>query len=138
MVPLDACQELADILYLCAEGCGPLRIDGIVAQEVAVFFQVGTAACRVDDDGVAVVRLEHVDIVSCQRTALFALAGVDVQRAAALLLYRRDDLAAICGQLANGGLVDVAEYLIHDAAADEADTIAFAAHGGRHLRQGSW
>src|SRR5579885_3280050 len=111
MVPLDACQELADILYLCAEGCGPLRIDGIVAQEVAVFFQVGAAASGVDDDGVAVVRLEHVDIVSCQRAALFTLAGVDVQRAATLLLYRRDDLTAVRGQHANGGLIDITEHL---------------------------
>src|SRR5579884_571548 len=136
MVPLDACQELADILYLCAEGCGPLRIDGIVAQEMAILFQVGAAASRVDDDGIAVIWLEDIDIVPCQRAALFALASVDMQRAATLLLHWRDDFTTVRGQHTNGGLVDVTEHLVHDAAADEADAVAFAAHGGRHFWQG--
>src|SRR5579875_11102 len=97
MVPLDVDQELADILNLRAECAGSFSVGGVVAQEMAVFFEVGAATGGIDDDDVAVVWLEHVDVASCQCATFFSLTGVYMQRTAALLLYRCDHLAAVGG-----------------------------------------
>ncbi len=48
---------------------------------------------------------------------------------------RRDNFAAVGSQHANRGLVDIAEDLIHDAAANEADAIAPLAQRGSDLWQ---
>src|SRR5712691_6630518 len=103
----------------------------VIAQQVAVFLQVGAAARRVDDNLIAVEWLEHIDVLARELPAALRFARVNMQRAAALLLRGGDHLAAVSGQHANGGFIDGAKYLVHDAAAYEAHAKAFLAERWR-------
>jgi len=125
-------------LAFCGEGFGASGVGGIVAQEVAVFFDVGAAAGGVGDDGVHVGVFESVDGVACVGLRLGLFAGVDEQSAAAGLRGRSDDFAAFGGEDADGGGVDVGEEGALDAAEKEADAFALRAlrgsDGGDGLR----
>src|SRR5581483_2891223 len=128
-------QKFADIFHQCAKGPGSFGIGGVVTQEVAVLFEVRATACRIDDKCVAGIVLEDINIVPCELAPAFALPSVDMERSAALLADRCDNLATIDGQHANGGLVDVAIHLVHDAAADKANAVTPGANGGCNFGQ---
>src|SRR6266566_4413625 len=49
---------------------------------------------------------------------------MNVQRATALLLYRRNHFTTVGGQHADGCFVNIAENLVHNAATDKANPIA--------------
>src|SRR5581483_4790293 len=85
-VYVNCCQKLAYILYLLTECLSTLRVNRIVPQQVTVLFERGTAPCRVDDDGIAVVIFKYVNIMSGQVSSTFTLSTVDVQGSAAILL----------------------------------------------------
>ena len=61
-------------------------------------FQMRTATGRVRDDGVELFRRKLVDIFSRETLRHFPFAIVRVQRAAAILLRRRDNFATISRQ----------------------------------------
>ena len=64
------------------------------------------------------------DVLPARARARRALAAVDVQRAAAHLLARDVDLAAVVAQHAQRRGVDRAVHERHDAAGEQADAIA--------------
>ena len=91
---------------------------------MTVLFEVRATTCRVDDNHVTVVWLEYVDVMPGEFSALFGLTRMNVECSAALLLWRRDHLAAVGSQYANACLVDITEDLVHNAAADKANAVA--------------
>src|SRR5437588_2292227 len=101
---------------------------------MTIFFEVRAAACRVDDNHVAVVWLEHVDVVPGKSSTLVGLTCMDVKCSAAMLLRRRDYLAAVGSQYAYTCFVYVAKDLVHYAAADKANAVAPSSCRGCDLR----
>ena len=98
---LDRVQQLRDVLY---------------GQVEPRFLQMGAAASRVDDQQVDADPLEHVLQPARPRSALLAAPGMEMQRTTAALFVRHHDLAALGGQNARGGLVDISkEDLLHTA-----------------------
>ena len=91
---------------------------------MAVFFQIGATTGGVDDDCIAVIWLEHLDVMAGKLSAALSFACMYVQRSAASLVGWGDHFAAIGSQDTNGGLVNVAIDLVHYAATDEANSIA--------------
>ena len=100
---------------------------GIVAEQVRVLLEGGAAAGRVDDDGIELERLEHLDVLASQCPRRLALADMDVQRAAAALLARGVHIAAVPREHAHAGLVRLAQELLHHAAGDEPDAVSAGA-----------
>ena len=100
---------------------GAFRELGIVRQQFAITFQLRAAAGGVVDDDVQVLALEHGDILPRQCLGLLAVAGVHVQRAATHLRTRRAHPTAVGPQNPRGGVMNVNEQPIHDAAGKEAD-----------------
>src|SRR5579884_961621 len=131
VIPFNFGKEFADVLHFFAECFGAFGIGGIIFQQMPVFFERRATASRIDDDGIQVIGLEHVDVVTCQPAPALGLAAVDVERAAATLLGRSDYLAAIRRQHTHGGFIDIVEKLIHDAATDHAHAIAARPYGWR-------
>lgn len=94
---------------------------------MAVLFHVGTAAGGVDDDGIGVGLFEDVDRLAGEGKRRGFFSGVDAERAATGLILWGDDFAALGGEDAGGGGVDVREEGALDAAEEEADTPALFA-----------
>src|SRR5262249_26984036 len=100
---------------------------GVVRKQVAVLLQRGATAGGVDDDRVEVQAREGIDVSTGKRPRRLAIAGVHLQCAAAPLRLRAVHHAAVIRQHTHGGSVGVTEELRHDAALDEADTVAHSA-----------
>ena len=95
--------------------------------------QVRPATRRVDDDRVDVA--EDLGDPRGAAAALLEPAGVEMQRAAALLAARRDDLAALGGEHARGRGVHVPEDDPLDAAEQEPDAHPLHTVGREDLRR---
>ena len=96
--------------------------------------EVGAAAAGVGDDGVELVRRELLKLLARELLGHFPFAVMGVERAAAELLGRRDDFAAVAGEDFDGVAVDVAEDQVLGAADEHGDPILLPADGGRDGR----
>ena len=90
------------------------------AEQVAVALEQRAAAGAVHDDVVRRVR-QRRHVLARQRLGGGAVAGVLVEGAAAGLALGLDDPVAVGLEGPAGGVVDVAEERVHDAAAEEGD-----------------
>ena len=95
--------------------------------------QVRPAAGRVDDDALGACTAEAVGEATRPLVPFLAPAGMEVQRAAALLVARGEHLAALGREHARGRRVHLAEEHALDAAEQEADAGAALALGRREL-----
>ena len=91
--------------------------------------QVRAAAGRVDDDALGAGRSQVSREPVRARVALCPPPRVQVERAAALLPRRRDDVVALGREHPRRGCVDVVEENALDAAEQEPDTAARLAVG---------
>ena len=114
---------LAEVADPGAERLRPLRPGRVVGQQLAVLLEGRAAAGRVDDDPLGVRPLERLDVLSRQPLRRLALAGVDVERAAADLVFWQVDVAAGPGQDADRRAVRLGEGDAHDAAGEEGDPL---------------
>src|SRR5579859_314111 len=120
----NICQEFANIFDLCRKVLGAPGIRRIIAQEMIIFFECRATASRVNNNSIAIIWLEYVNVVSGQHPASLSLAAVNVQRSTTPLLWWCDYLTAIRGQHTDRCLIDIMKNLVHDTAADKADAIA--------------
>jgi hypothetical protein len=94
---------------------GPERI---IAQQVPVLFHCRPTASGVDYDRIDSGALEGHDIVPSEITASRGITRVLVERAAAALIGRCDDLTVEGGQHSDCGLVGLWEEFAVDAASE--------------------
>ena len=88
-----------------------------------IFLERRTAAAGVGDDGVVVTSQQGIDIIAGEGPCFFATASVGVQGAAAALVGRDYDFAAVLLEDAHGGLMEACEEDVGDAAAEHGDTV---------------
>src|SRR5712671_6809273 len=96
-----------------------------------VFLEGGTAAGGVGDDGVEVFAKKCGEIVAREFASRIAKAGVGGERAAAELLLGDGHFAAVGGEDADGGFVELRKSDIGDAAGEEGHSGAAGAGGGK-------
>src|SRR5229473_5143325 len=96
-----------------------------------VFLERGAAAGGVGDDGVEVFARKCGEIVAREFASGIANAGVDGERAAAELILGDDHFAAVGGEDADGGFVELGESDVGDAAGEEGHAGAARAGGGK-------
>src|SRR5260370_17628470 len=95
-----------------------------------VFLEGGTAAGGVGDDGVEVFAKKCGEIVAREFASGIANAGVGGERAAAKLIFWDDHFAAVGGEDADGGFVELRECDVGDASGEKRDAGAAGAGGG--------
>src|SRR6266851_5537565 len=96
-----------------------------------VFLEGGTAAGGVGDDGVEAFEQKCGEIVAREFASRIAKAGMRGERAAAELILRDCHFAAVGGEDADGGFVELGESDIGDAAGEERDAGAARTGGGK-------
>ena len=116
---LALAEIFGEIAHAVAESLRALGVRGVVLQEVTIFLEGGAAAGGRDDDRVIARSLEGIDVLAGQDARLFHHAGVNMERAAALLLDRDVDVGAVSGHDAGRGAVRVGKDGAHDAAVEE-------------------
>src|SRR5262245_23832314 len=82
---------------------------------MVVLFHSGAAASRIDNDGIDTSVEKSINIAPGHSFRCRALAVVNVESAAANLISRKDDIAAIASQHPHGGRIHLAEKERHDA-----------------------
>src|SRR4051794_10839012 len=102
-------------------------------QELVVFLQGGSAACRIRDHRVITAVENRVDVLPRQCTRWFSKAGMNMKRTAAVLCLRDRDLTAVSAQDANGGFVQPGEEDVRHTSAQEGDPITPLADRGQNL-----
>ena len=99
--------------------------------------EMRAAAAGVRYDGVELLRRKPLDVSSGQLSRQFPFAVVPVKRAAAMLLGRGDDFAAVAGQHLNCVAVHIAEYQVLGAPRQDGHSISLRSrrrgHGRNHL-----
>jgi hypothetical protein len=83
---LEFGEDFGDVAAFCGEGAGAFGPGGVVAEKMAVLLHGGTAAGRVDDDGVDVGLLEEGDEAAGHGGGLIFQSGVDHEGSAAGLV----------------------------------------------------
>ena len=95
-----------------------------------VFLERGAASGGVGDDGVEIFAEEDGEIFLREFARGIADSGVRGEGSAAELPFWNDDLAAVGGEHANGGFIELGESDVGDAAGEEGDACAARAGGG--------
>ena len=131
----DSGEIFARVADPLAEAVRPVGPGRIVLQQPAVLLQVRTAPRRIHDERVDGESLEVGDVPLGQRAGVAALAGVGVERAAAGLRGRDEDLDPIARQDPRGRGVRRREGRAHDAAGEKRDAPAHRAYGGDPPRE---
>jgi hypothetical protein len=96
-----------------------------------VFLERGAAAGGVGDDGVEVFTKKRGEILSREIASGIANSGVRGERAAAELIFRDDHFAAVGGEYADGGFVELRESDVGDAACKEGHAGPARTGGGK-------
>ena len=122
-------HELTDIAHPGGERARPLRPLRVAGQQLPVLFHRRAASGRVHRNHVDAGALERRDGRSCEALRLVYPAGMQRQRAAAPLLARGHDVAALGRQDVHAGRVDVREDEALDAPGQQPDR--HPARGGR-------
>ena len=126
-------QELRDVSHLGDERTRPLGPGRVVLEKLVVLLQGGAAAGCVHDVVVGARSLERGDVPAREALGHAFLATVDVERTAAALATRDDDLAPVGGEHTHRGGVRLAEELGLNASLEHGDAMAARADGGRGL-----
>jgi hypothetical protein len=121
---VDLNQELVDVPDLGIPGVGAGGVGGVTGKEVAVFFEMGTAAAGVGDDGVEFLHGEEIELAAGEGAGGFEVAVVGVEGATAGLHRRCQDFAVIGEEDVGGVAVDVREDEVLDAAGEEGVAVA--------------
>src|SRR5215510_15119578 len=88
---------------------------------MVVLFHSGAAARRIDNDGIDTGVEKNVNVPPSHSFRRRALAVMNVERAAANLISRKDDVAAVASQHPHGGGMHFAEKKRHDATVEHRD-----------------
>src|SRR5712692_9311337 len=102
---------------------------------MSIFFEVRTAACRVNDNCITIIWFKYIDIMSGKLPSTFCFTCMNMQSSTTLLSGRCYDVTTLCSQYADCCLVNIAVDLIHNATTNEPYTIAFFSYCQSNLRQ---
>jgi hypothetical protein len=91
-------ENFANIFASGSKTFGAFRVGGVVAEQVAIFLDRGTAAGRVGYDGFDIGLFKCVDRLSRQLLRLGFLTCMDIDRATAWLFRWCNHLAAFGGK----------------------------------------
>jgi hypothetical protein len=112
----DRIEILADVLDSLAKHTCAAGVLRVVPEEVPILLEHGAAPRGVDDDEIATVFLERVDVLSSELPRLLSLPGVKMQRSTASLARRAADEDIVPSKHPQRRFVDRSEELRHDAA----------------------
>ena len=124
-------QELTDVLDEGGERGGLLGVVRVVFEELAILLQRRAAAGGVGQNSLHIQGEEDVDVAAGEATGRLKVAGVDRESAAAGLLRRDEHLAAIAGQDAHRGLVEIGVEDRRDTPREQGDPMGRAGAPGR-------
>src|ERR1700723_3139352 len=113
----------------------------VALEQLAVFFQGGSATRGVGDDRVESAVQTRVDVAAGEAAREFAEARVHVQSSAAGLSGGNRDFAAIVLEHADRGLIQTRETDVGDTSGQKRHAILSLADGGKHtaeLREERW
>ena len=116
-------EELTDIAHFFAESCCSVGVLGIVLHQRVILFERRAAARRVDNDGIQIFPFKCVDVLSRQAERDIADTVMDVQRSAAVLFARREDVATVFLKHPNGCKIGLCEKLVHHASGNKSNTV---------------
>lgn len=105
----DFNQPLGDIPHLTHPFSSAGSVECIVGEQTVVVLEVRAAATGVADDRVDDKRIDRVDMDARQAAGGFEVAVVLVERAAAMLVARGEDFAAVFHEHVSRGAVDLGE-----------------------------
>ena len=91
-------------------------------KETIIFFERGTTAGGVGDDGVEILAEKDGEVCSREIASGISNARVSGKRSATELSFGYDDFTAVGGEDANGGFIEPRECDVGDAAGEESDT----------------
>jgi hypothetical protein len=106
---LEASQNFRNVATLGGECLRPLAILRIVAQQIAIVFQVRSAARGIAHHGIHLRAFECVNGAPCVIERCLLFSSVDHERTAAALIPGNDYLAAFGGQHASSGGIYLGE-----------------------------
>ncbi len=115
-------EKFSDIAGFLGESAGLGVFFLVWRKEMIVFLECGAATGGVGDDGIELFVGKRCEICSCKIARGIADTGMSGQRAATKLILGDNDFAAVGGEHADGGLIEIRKYDIGDAAGEEGDT----------------
>src|SRR5438128_401481 len=105
----ESSKKFRDVASFSCESAG-LRVLGLVrGKKMIVFLERGAAASRVGDDGVKILAKKRGEILSREIAGGITNARVGSKRAAAKLFLGNYNFAAVGGEDADGGFVELRE-----------------------------
>jgi len=115
-------EKFGDVFCFSGECLGGSVFRFVGSEKMMVFLERGAAAGGVGDDGVEAFVEECGDIFSDEAASDVANSGMRGKRAAAKLSVGDDDFATVGGENADGGVIELREGDVGDAAGEEGDT----------------
>src|SRR5213078_41534 len=127
----ESSKKFRDVASFSCESAG-LRVLGLVrGKKMIVFLERGAAASRVGDDGVKILAKKRGEILSREIAGGITNARVGSKRAAAKLFLGNYNFAAVGGEDADGGFVELRESDVGDTACEEGHARAARTSGGK-------
>jgi len=127
----ESSKKFRDVASFSCESAG-LRVLGLVrGKKMIVFLERGAAASRVGDDGVKILAKKRGEILSREIAGGITNARVGSKRAAAKLFLGNHNFAAVGGEDADGGFVELRESDVGDTACEEGHARAARTSGGK-------
>ncbi len=108
-----------DVFDKVREARGPITIDGIVAEKVAVLLHVRATTSRVNEDGIGLETQKAVDVLAAEGPGFFDIAVVGMQGTTADLIFRGDNVNLVAGEYSESGMVGLAKGKWHHTACEE-------------------
>src|SRR6267142_1340613 len=98
-------EQLAHVSYACAHPHRSRVPFGMILPQMSVLLHDRSATRRVDGDKRGTRALERRDVAPRERSSRLEIAGMCVERAAAVLPWRIDCRVAVDDQHASGGAI---------------------------------
>ena len=127
----EGSKKFGDVTDFRAEGHGLLVLRFVQRKEMVVFLERGAAACRVRDEGVEIAGSEGGEIFAGELLGNVAHSGVRRESATAELAVGDDNFTAVGREDSDGGLIELREGDLRDAAGEQGDACAARANGGK-------
>ena len=105
----DLRQPFVNVLHLVIPFVGALLVGRVAREQLGVMLEMRAAAARVRDDSVELFRRKLVDVLSREPLRQLPFTVMRVERAAAVLIVRRDDFAAVLRQHLHRVAIHIAE-----------------------------